>query len=370
MAKKTNIEINGNKYYRVTRTIGHKSDGTPIRKTFYGSGVNEANQKADEYMSNIQNGLIVDFDKTIFKDLMKSWLFDFLHNSSTIKPSTFQRYESIYRNYIVESDFANDKLIEVTSMKIQKYYNELSKTKTYSQVYNVNKVLKIFFNWCISNDYLTKNPTDKVNIKGNKTEIINNKKKEVETLSSEDISLIRNHLKGSNEELLFVFDLYTGLRLGELLALDYKDINFNDKTVTINKSVKEVYIYDDDKHKHLETILQTPKTLNSFRTVPLADEILNLLDKNKTGLIFCDNEGNYLKGKNVSSDWAKMLKYLNIEHKKFHAIRHTFASTLLRNGVDIQSVSDLLGHTTLGITQIYLHSNNTTKQVAINNIKF
>lgn len=53
MAKKTNFEVNGKEYFRVTRTIGKKADGTPIRKTFYGSGIKEANQKADEYMENI-----------------------------------------------------------------------------------------------------------------------------------------------------------------------------------------------------------------------------------------------------------------------------------------------------------------------------
>ena len=53
MAKKTNFEVNGQKYYRVTRTIGKKADGTPIRKTFYGSGINEANEKADEYLESI-----------------------------------------------------------------------------------------------------------------------------------------------------------------------------------------------------------------------------------------------------------------------------------------------------------------------------
>lgn len=53
MAKKTNFEVNGKEYYRVTKTIGKKSDGTPLRKTFYGSGINEANQKADEYLASI-----------------------------------------------------------------------------------------------------------------------------------------------------------------------------------------------------------------------------------------------------------------------------------------------------------------------------
>ena len=57
MARRTNFEVNGKEYYRVTRTVGKKADGTPIRKTFYGAGINEANAKADEYMNNIKNGL-------------------------------------------------------------------------------------------------------------------------------------------------------------------------------------------------------------------------------------------------------------------------------------------------------------------------
>ena len=58
MAKKTNFEVNGQKYYRVTRTIGHKPDGTLIRKSFYGTGINEANKKADEYINDLKSGLI------------------------------------------------------------------------------------------------------------------------------------------------------------------------------------------------------------------------------------------------------------------------------------------------------------------------
>ena len=120
MAKKTNIEINGNKYFRVTRTIGKKADGTPVRKSFYGTGINEANEKADKYMNDIKNGLIANFDTVTVNDLMHTWLFDFLHNSSKIKPSTFQRYEGIYRNYIKESPIAGIKISALNSLQIQK----------------------------------------------------------------------------------------------------------------------------------------------------------------------------------------------------------------------------------------------------------
>ena len=149
MAKKTNFEVNGNKYYRVTRTIGKKADGTPVRKTFYGTGINEANEKADNYINDIKNGLINNYEYAILKDLMSTWLFDFLHKSSKIKPSTFQRYEGIYRKYIKKSDIAGLKLQDCNTIKLQKFFNDLSETYSYTQLRYLRDVLRNFFNWCI-----------------------------------------------------------------------------------------------------------------------------------------------------------------------------------------------------------------------------
>lgn len=373
MAKKTNFEVNGSKYFRVTRTIGKKSDGTLIRKTFYGSGINEANQKADEYMNNIKNGLVVNFENVTLNDLMHSWLFDFLHQSSKIKPSTFQRYESVYRNYIKNSNIAGMQICNLTALKLQKYYNELSEKKfTYSQILTLNKVLKTFFNWCIDNNYTLKNPCTKVNIKGNKNNIIAQKNKEVEIFSEDEINIIKNELKGNKYELLILLDFATGLRQGELLALDWKNIDLKNRKISITQTVKEVYVYKNSTNKHIETIFQTPKTSNSIREIPIPNNIANMLQSTnkKEGLLFSDNSNNPLKAKRIFDFWKKFLIDCNIPHKKFHSIRHTYASMLLKNGVDIETVAELMGHTAISITQIYLHSSNSQKQDAVNKLNY
>lgn len=131
-----------------------------------------------------------------------------------------------------------------------------------------------------------------------------------------------------------------------------------------------MYIYDDENHKHIETIFQVPKTKNSFRTISVPDTIIAMLKpiKNKQGLLFKDNIGKPLKGKNVSTEWKKILINCKIQHKKFHAIRHTYASMLLKNGIDIETVAELMGHSAISITQIYLHSSNSQKQDAVNTL--
>ncbi len=373
MAKKINSKINGKEYYRIRKVIGHKANGEKVFKNFYGESKKEAEQKASEYISDIKNGLIVNFDNLTISELMHNWLFDFLHNSSKIKPSTFQRYEGLYRNYIKNSSIAGNKLINVKSIQLQKFYNDLYKDGySHSQICTLNTFLKVFFNWCIDNDYIFKNPCSKVNIKGNKNDIINNKRKDVEILSEKEIKIIKKYLKGSDFELLFLLDLTTGLRQGELLALDWEHINLKDKSIIVEKSVKEVYIYDDENTKHIETIFQTPKTANSFRTIPIPNTMVNLLNEieNKQGLLFYDNENNPLKGKNISTKWTKILRECNIPHKKFHSIRHTYASMLLQKGVDIETVAELMGHSAISITQIYLHSSSKSKNKSVNKLNF
>ena len=372
MARKTNIEINGKQYYRVTRTVGRKADGTAIRKSFYGAGINEANQKANEYMNNIKNGLVNNFENVTLNDMMHTWLFDVLHNSSKIKPSTFQRYEEVYRNYIKSSDIAGLKLTGITSLRLQQFYNKLSEEYSYTRINHLNTVLKTFFNWCIKSDYLLKNPCLKVEIKGNKSDIVNEKRKKVEILSEEEISKIKEYIKETNMELIVLLDLATGLRLGELLALDWSVIDLENKNLRVERSVKEVYVYDDENHRHLETVFQIPKTPHSFRTIPIPNTLVETLKDfdNKNGLVFHNERGKPLRAKNIAYHWKKILKECNIPHKKFHTIRHTYGSILLKNGVDIETVAELMGHSAISITQIYLHSTNNQKQDAVNKLNY
>ena len=95
-----------------------------------------------------------------------------------------------------------------------------------------------------------------VNIKGNKSDIINNTKKDVEILSADEINKIKEYIKGTDYELIFLLDLATGLRIGELLALDWQHIDLEKQELFVERSVKEVYIYDNDKVRHIETIFQ------------------------------------------------------------------------------------------------------------------
>ncbi len=370
MAVKTNVIKNGKKYYRITKTIGHKDNGDPIKKEFYGSNKKIAEEKAIQYINDLKNGLIITSENYTVSQLMKIWLFDFLNNSSRVKPSTFQRYEGVYRIYVKKSPIAGTKISNINPIQIQKYYNKLSESKTYTQINTLNTILKTFFNWCSKNGYIVKNPCLNLSIKGKKSDIIKHTMKPVEILNKKEIQTIKTYLRGSDYELLFLLALGTGLRRGELLALDWNHIDLKKGEIKVEQSVKEVYVYDSPEKKHVETIIQTPKTVNSIRTIPIPSSLISKLEnvQNKKGYLFLDNTNQLLKGKNVSTKWSKILKDCNIPHKKFHSIRHTYGSMLLQKGVDIQTVAELMGHTAISITQLYMHSELKLKKTSINKL--
>lgn len=109
MAKKTNFEVNGSSYFRTMATVGKDANGKPIRKQFYGSSKKEAEEKRDEYLGNVKNGLNVDYRNMSIEKLMKMWLFNVV--KITAAYNTLDRYECIYRNYVVGSPLAYMKVL-------------------------------------------------------------------------------------------------------------------------------------------------------------------------------------------------------------------------------------------------------------------
>lgn len=372
MARKTNIEVNGKNYYRVTRTIGHRADGTAIRKQFYGTGINEANQKADEYIKNLKIGLLNDNQLHTINTLLPKWLFNVKKNE--VKASSFEAYESIYRNYIKPYLIADLPISDLKSLKLQEFYNKLIKEKVSpSTVKKTHKLLRQFFNYAEKEGYIIKNPCINTTLPKKKNEIsniISERKTKFQYFNEDEIKQLLELFKNTRYENIIKFALGTGMRKGEILGLQWQDIDFKNKEIHVVHNLSYIANIDNNVRTY-KTVLQTPKSENSVRIIPMSKKIYELLKSiNKTSDFVFSSRGSHFDIKWTEKYWLKTLKGTNLEGKKFHDLRHTFATMLLLNGANLIQIKELLGHSSVKITEMYLDALPKSKKEIVNKIDY
>lgn len=246
-----------------------------------------------------------------------------------------------------------------------------SSGKSISQVTNLHKLLNKFFGYAETEGYIVKNPCKGIKIaKEDEEDLIDDSDVAIETFTTDEVNNIVDGLGHEKLRYIVMFALLTGLREGEILALEKTDIK-NKSTVKVNKTLRTVRIYDSEEEYHYETKATRPKTKSSNREVPLPEILLSELRKldklvaeeklklgpayEENNLLFPSLTGTYMDAKNLRRSWERALKSAGVEYKKFHALRHTYATRLFENGASILTVSRLLGHGSIKTTEIYTH---------------
>lgn len=169
-------------------------------------------------------------------------------------------------------------------------------------------------------------------------------------------------LSGKPNHFGIVLCLYTGLRLGELLALTWNDIDFSAGTISIDKT--SCFITEKGEYKCYVT---RPKTQSSVRIIPISKQLLAELKKLKRNstseLVISTRNGGHVSNRSYQTTYARVLKKAKVKYRNFHVLRHTFATRALECGTDIKTVSEVLGHKSPVITMNrYVHSMLDTKR--------
>lgn len=336
------------------------------------------------------SGMNTDYKDIDINNLTETWLYEIKSKDANFKPSSFAKYEGIYRNYIKDSEIGFLKVFSCKTINIQKYYNKLSENgKTGSQIKNLNKVLKGAFDYAVQEGYSFKNPCQFVSIPKTNLDDFD------ETSENEDIEIFDNitidkivkicnaKIKENSKDYFYymiLLELGSGLRQGEILGLQNQNI---DKDIKVVKQLSKVKKFKNKESVGYEIKLTSPKTVNSIRTIQLPDVIIDVIKKYKTiqeqkwksnnmvfkddSLLFTTDTCNALDSANLLKRWKRFLEKNDIEYKKWHSLRHSYASLLFQLGADIKTVQELLGHSDINTTsQIYVHVFPETKKQAVN----
>ena len=353
-------------------SLGKDENGKQRRKAFYGKTRKEVQQKLTAALNEVNQGSYVEPSKMTVAQWMDYWLEEYKRHS--LKPSTYSDYFFRAKCHI-KPKLGPIRLKDLRKDMVQRFVNELladgKKPSTITKTYQVfNGALRE----AVNSDLINKNPA--TGVKPPRDE-----KQERRILTQEEQPRFVETAKLYDQGQAFILMLGTGLRLGELLALTWEDVSFENAEIRVNKTQAEfIDPYGETAKKCIR--IGTPKTESSYRTIPLLPQLVDMLrehlekqrmDAKEMGsaytnnnLVFCTRFGNNILG----HDMRKKLKFINqkagIEGIHPHSLRHTFATRGLENGIPLKVMQELLGHAQLSMTaDLYTHVLPETKQSEI-----
>lgn len=295
-------------------------------------------------------------------ELFAVWLAS---RKNSIKQSSYVNYRTMYQNYIAEP-FGDMRVDRVTSFMINRYMTELlecgrddGKGLSTKSVQAILIMMKSVFAYG-ETEYKLENPAKNISLP-------KSEHREIEVFTSVEMAKIRSNALCDDCQILgILLCLYTGLRIGEICALKWEDIDLVNQVIQVRKTLQRIKNPNAVSPKTI-VVIDEPKSAKSIRDIPIPTFMLYQLGKIKRNVnsdsYFLTCSSNYTEPRTYQYRYKTFLKHIEVPYKNFHVLRHTFATECIRLGIDVKTVSELLGHASVKITlERYVHSNMDMKR--------
>ena len=387
------IEKRGKNSYRLTVSEGFDLNGNPMihRKTVHGTK-KDAQVELAKFVTEVQNGLVVDGKSLRFSEFTEIWKRDY--GSKELAPSTYKRYcrmletrllpyfGHFYINKIRQTDIMKFyDLLEKDTQLVRKKGNNGSKTKkplSGKTILEHHRLLRAMLHKAVYWQLIVSNPAERV-------QAPKARKPKRKSYDDEQTKILLENLEQLSIEdtkykVAIILTVFTGVRLGELMGLEWQDIDFKNGIISINRSSQ--YLSD------MGVFTKTPKTESSIREIAIPEFIISLLEEYKlwydnqksfygelwtnSDRLFVQVDGKPMHPSTISKWFVKFVAQIGLPVINFHGLRHTNASLLVAQNIDIAVISARLGHAQISTTlDFYVHpllSHNRKAGYALENL--
>ena len=387
------IEKRGKNSYRLTVAEGFDLKGKPMihRKTVHGTK-KYAEVELAKFVTEVQNGLVVDGKSLRFSEFTEIWKRDY--GSKELAPTTYKRYcrmletrilpyfGHFYINKIRPTDIMKFyDLLEKDTQLVRKKGNNGTKTKkplSGKTILEHHRLLRAMLHKAVYWQLIVANPAERVQAPKARKPKRRSYDDEQTKILLENLELLS--VEETKYKVAIILTIFTGVRLGELMGLEWQDVDFKNGIISINRSSQ--YLSD------MGVFTKTPKTESSIREIAIPEFIISLLEEYKlwyeeqksiygelwtnSDRLFVQTDGKPMHPSSISKWFVRYVSTIGLPVINFHGLRHTNASLLVAQNVDIAVVSARLGHAQISTTlDFYVHpllSHNRKAGYALENL--
>ncbi|MBR1749888.1 MAG: site-specific integrase [Ruminococcus sp.] len=335
--------------------LGRDEDGKRRYRSYYGATEDEVLRRYEIAQLSIVSSAPT--AKLTVGELAAEWL---LSVQNRVKESTLANYRLKLKKHIIPS-FGSISCFALGSKEIYGFINsKIAAGLSVRYVSDILVLMKSLFKYA-AREYGIKNVFDGIALP-------KKQQKEVRILTKDEESSLKMYISESPSlvGMGIALTMYTGLRIGELCALQWSYIDLKNRTLTVRKTIQRIQNINGDSKTKL--VITEPKSARSRRTIPIPECMIGMLRRFKAddSCFLLTGGDKPMEPRALQYRFARLLKKLSLPHIHYHALRHRFSTSAIELGFDVKTLSEILGHSSVELTmRLYVHSSFERKRVCM-----